>query len=167
MEASFVPLFQVMTSAQRDWFVGKTRSVKTGILKRNVNARVATRPSTGILHTVKVGLYFTRVGQSRGSWGSFIIWGGGQQNGQQYVSAEVIVLCEQSVYEICNELKRTHWDCPELRLYDVISESDKSRGLGWLVGCVCVCVYSDIKGLNSGTSPWDRHIILACEANFS
>lgn len=142
MEASFVPLFQVMTSAQRDSFVGKTRSVKTGILKRNVNARAATRPSTGILHTVKVGLYFIWVGLSRGSWDSFIMWGGGQQNGQQYVSAEVLVLCEQSVYEVCNELKQTHWVretvCPELRLYDVISESDKSQGSGWLVGGVCV-----------------------------
>lgn len=48
-----------MTSAQRDSFVGKTQSVKTGILKQSVNARVAMPPSTGILLTVKVGPYFS------------------------------------------------------------------------------------------------------------
>lgn len=47
-----------MTSAQRDSFVGKTLSVKTGIPKPNVNARAAMPPSTGIQRTVKVGLCF-------------------------------------------------------------------------------------------------------------
>lgn len=46
-----------MTSAQRGSFVEKTLSVKTGILKQSVNARAAMPPSTGILLTVKVGLY--------------------------------------------------------------------------------------------------------------
>lgn len=56
-----------MTSAQRDSFVEKTLSVKTGILKLSVNARVAMPPSTGILLTVKVGPYFTQLRLSRGS----------------------------------------------------------------------------------------------------
>lgn len=51
-------LFQVMTSAQRDSFVEKTLSVKTGILKQSVNAEVAMLLSTGILLTAKVGLFF-------------------------------------------------------------------------------------------------------------
>lgn len=67
IETSFVPLFQVMTSAQRDSFVEKTLSVKTGILKLSVNARAAMPPSTGILLTVKVGPYFTQLRLSRGS----------------------------------------------------------------------------------------------------
>lgn len=46
---------QVMISVQRDSFVAKTPSVKTGIQKRNVNAGAAMPPSTGIPHTVKVG----------------------------------------------------------------------------------------------------------------
>lgn len=46
---------QVMTSVQRDSFVAKTPSVKTGTRKRNVNAGAAMPPSTGIPHTVKVG----------------------------------------------------------------------------------------------------------------
>ncbi|TKS69505.1 Protein kinase C-binding protein NELL1 NEL-like protein 1 [Collichthys lucidus] len=50
---SLPPFHVVMTSAQRDSFVEKTLSVKTGILKRSVNARVAMPPSTGILLTVK------------------------------------------------------------------------------------------------------------------
>lgn len=56
-----------MTSAQRDSFVEKTPSVKTGILKQNVNAGAAMPPSTEILRTVKVGLYSTQVSVSRGS----------------------------------------------------------------------------------------------------
>lgn len=67
------PLFQVMTSAQRDSFVGKTLSVKTGILKQNVNARAAMPPSMGILLTVKVGLYFTQLRLSCGSCDQLII----------------------------------------------------------------------------------------------
>lgn len=46
---------QVMTSVQRESFVAKTPSVKTWILKQNVNAGVAMPPSTGTPHTVKVG----------------------------------------------------------------------------------------------------------------
>lgn len=46
---------QVMTSVKRDSFVGRTLSVKTGILKPNVNAGAATPPSMGTPHTVKVG----------------------------------------------------------------------------------------------------------------
>lgn len=54
----FASLFQVMTSAQRDSFVEKTLSVKTGILKQSVNVRAAMPPSMGILLIVKVRLYF-------------------------------------------------------------------------------------------------------------
>lgn len=50
-----------MTSAQRDSFVEKTRSVKTGILKQSVNAGAASPPSTGTPLTAKVGPYFTRL----------------------------------------------------------------------------------------------------------
>ena len=64
--ASFVPLFQATTSAQRDSFVEKTQSVKTGILKQSANARAAMPPSMGILLTVKVGLYFTPAQAERG-----------------------------------------------------------------------------------------------------
>lgn len=62
-----------MTSAQRDSFVEKTLSVKTGILKQSVNARAAMPPSMGILLTVKVGLNFTQLRFSCGSCGSLII----------------------------------------------------------------------------------------------
>lgn len=62
-----------MTSAQRDSFVGKTQSVKTGILKQSVNARVAMPPSTGILLTVKVGPYFSPAQVSQGQRGCLIM----------------------------------------------------------------------------------------------
>lgn len=54
-EAVSVPP-QVTTSVLRDSFVEKTRSVKTGIPKRNVSAGAATPPSTGTPPTAKVGL---------------------------------------------------------------------------------------------------------------
>lgn len=50
-----------MTSVQRDLFVEKTLSVKTGILKQSVNARAAMPPSMGTLLTAKVGLHFTQL----------------------------------------------------------------------------------------------------------
>ena len=58
---SFASFFQVMTFAQRDSFVEKTLSVKTGILKQSVNARAATLPSMGIPLTAKVGLDFIQL----------------------------------------------------------------------------------------------------------
>lgn len=54
---SFVLLFQVTTSVQRDLFVEKTLSAQIGILKQSVNVRAAMPPSMGILLTVKVGLH--------------------------------------------------------------------------------------------------------------
>ena len=67
------PVFQVTTSARRESFVGKTLSVKTGILKPNANARAAMPPSTGILLTVKVGPYFTQLRLGCGSCDRLII----------------------------------------------------------------------------------------------
>lgn len=70
----FASPFQVMTSARRDSFVEKTRSVKTGILKQSVNARAAMPLSMGTLLIVKVQLYFTRLRLCRASQGWLIIY---------------------------------------------------------------------------------------------
>lgn len=57
-----------MTSVLRDSFVGKTLSVKTGILKQSVNARAATPPSMGTRLTVKVGPRFLHLSLRQSTW---------------------------------------------------------------------------------------------------